>query len=97
MSNKKTRDVQEPVDALSVEQDTGAGASSQLEEQMPEEIYVPPVGPNAQVFRDKVFTARTLFSPTGRLVVVQQGKVAVDDADVIAFLAGHPDFEPLME
>lgn len=48
-------------------------------------------------FRDTVFTSRTLVLPNGSLVDVAQGVASVDssDADALAYLKAHEEFEPL--
>ena len=50
-----------------------------------------------RLFRDKVYTSRTLILPGGATLPVAQGRVsAVDDAQ-FQYLNIHPDFEPLTE
>lgn len=53
----------------------------------------------AVTYADKVFTSRTLFLPAGRPLVVVRGGVSVpgDDAEALAYLEQHPEFEKLQE
>ena len=48
-------------------------------------------------FRDTVFTSRTVVLPNGSLVDVAHGVASVDssDADALAYLKAHEEFEPL--
>ncbi|NWB30715.1 hypothetical protein [Pseudomonas gingeri] len=55
---------------------------------------VSPIGP-ARVFRDKLFTSRTLVMPDGLTLPVAQGRVYACGDDQYAFLKAHPDLEPL--
>ena len=51
----------------------------------------------SRLFRDKVYTSRTLILPGGATLPVVKGRVsAVDDAQ-FQYLNIHPDFEPLTE
>ena len=52
-----------------------------------------------QTFRDKVYTSRVLILPGERQLPVAKGRVTVaaDDADALAYLQKHADFEPLLE
>ena len=54
------------------------------------------IGP-ARVFRDKVFTSRTLVSPSGETLSVIAGRVTACGDDQYAFLKTHPDLEQLVE
>ncbi|GGJ32629.1 MULTISPECIES: hypothetical protein [Pseudomonas syringae group] len=57
-----------------------------------------PASEPAQIdFRDTVFTSRTVVLPNGGLVDVAQGVASVDssDADALAYLKAHEEFEPL--
>jgi hypothetical protein len=47
------------------------------------------------VFRDKVYTSRTLILPDGSTASVVAGKIAATNDMLLAFLATAPDFEPL--
>jgi hypothetical protein len=49
------------------------------------------------VFRDKVFTSRTLIMPSGSQLAVVAGRVTAGDDDQYAFLKVHPDLEQLLE
>lgn len=50
-------------------------------------------------YADKVFTSRTLFLSGDRPLVVVRGgvSVAADDAEALAYLEQHPEFEKLQE
>ena len=54
------------------------------------------IGP-ARVFRDKVFTSRTLILPGGETLPVVAGRVTACGDDQFAFLKAHPDLEQLKE
>ncbi|NVZ60293.1 hypothetical protein HX797_28925 [Pseudomonas edaphica] len=54
------------------------------------------IGP-ARVFRDKVFTSRTLVLPNGETLPVIAGRVTACGDDQYAFLKAHPDLEQLKE
>lgn len=54
------------------------------------------IGP-ARVFRDKVFTSRTLILPSGETLPVIAGRVTACGDDQYAFLKAHPDLEQLKE
>ena len=51
----------------------------------------------ARVFRDKVFTSRTLILPGGGTLPVVAGRVTACGDDQFAFLKAHPDLEQLKE
>ncbi|WP_286800163.1 hypothetical protein [Pseudomonas sp. UBA4034] len=51
----------------------------------------------AHVFRDKVFTSRTLILPGGGTLPVVAGRVTACGDDQFAFLKTHPDLEQLKE
>ncbi|WP_460152753.1 hypothetical protein [Pseudomonas sp. S2_B07] len=57
---------------------------------------VAPVGP-ARVFRDTVFTSRTLIVPGGGTLAVVAGRVTACGDDQYAFLKAHPELEQLPE
>ena len=57
---------------------------------------VEPIG-TARVFRDKVFTSRTLILPGGGTLPVVAGRVTACGDDQFAFLKAHPDLEQLKE
>lgn len=58
-----------------------------------------PGAPAVVTYADKVFTSRTLFLPDGRSLVVVRGGVSApaDDAEALAYLEQHPEFEKLQE
>ncbi|WP_338500898.1 hypothetical protein VRB50_12400 [Pseudomonas poae] len=67
-----------------------------------------PLGPSAtasavqslgppRIFRDKVFTSRTLILPGGVTLSVVAGRVTACGDDQYAFLKAHPDLEQLQE
>ncbi|UUQ64234.1 hypothetical protein NLK61_23890 [Pseudomonas fuscovaginae UPB0736] len=51
----------------------------------------------ARVFRDKVYTSRTLVMSDGSTIPVAGSRVSAADDDQYAFLKAHPEFEPLQE
>lgn len=55
-----------------------------------------PIGP-ARVFRDTLYTSRTLVMPDGRTVPVIAGQVTARGDDQYAFLKAHPDMQQLTE
>ncbi|HEY0288562.1 MAG TPA: hypothetical protein VGC62_16385 [Pseudomonas sp.] len=59
-------------------------------------VVLKPIIP-AQVFRDKVYTSRTLVMPDGCTLPVAKGRVTAVTEDQFAFLNAHPDLEPLQE
>lgn len=54
------------------------------------------LGP-ARIFRDNVFTSRTLIMPDGRALAVNKGRVKALGDDQFEFLKSHPDLELLPE
>ncbi|WP_325985751.1 hypothetical protein VP719_11810 [Pseudomonas protegens] len=54
------------------------------------------IGP-ARVFRDKVYTSRTLIMPNGQALPVVKGLVLACGDDQYEYLNGHPDLEPVTE
>ena len=62
-----------------------------------------PVAPTLQkaapshLFRDKVYTSRTLILPSGAALPVAKGRVHAADDQQFQFLGTHPDFERLTE
>lgn len=58
---------------------------------------VAPVAPQGPLYADSVFISRTLVLPSGRTLAVARGQVAADDAEALAYLKAHPDFEPVKE
>ncbi|MFJ4132396.1 hypothetical protein [Pseudomonas cyclaminis] len=50
------------------------------------------IGPPS-VFRDKVYTSRTLIMPDGRTLPVVKGLVTAFGDDQHEYLSGHPDLE----
>lgn len=57
---------------------------------------IKPIGP-ARVFRDKVFTSRTLVLPDGSTVPVAKGQVTAVGDEQFAHFSAHPDLELLQE
>lgn len=51
----------------------------------------------ARIFRDKVFTSRTLIMPGGRSLPVSQGRVTAFGDDQFDYLNAHPDLELIAE
>ena len=51
----------------------------------------------ARIFRDKVYTSRTLILPGGATLPVAKGRVSAFGDDQLHYLSTHPDFEPLTE
>jgi hypothetical protein len=47
------------------------------------------------VFRDTVYTSRTLILPDGSTAAVVAGKIAATNDMLLALLTAEPDFEPL--
>lgn len=54
------------------------------------------VGP-ARVFRDTLYTSRTLIMPNGSTVPVIAGRVTAGSDEQYAFLKAHPDLQPSTE
>ena len=69
----------------------------------PDDKATDPVAPALQkaapsrVFRDKVYTSRTLILPSGAALPVAKGRVHAADDQQFQFLSTHPDFERLTE
>lgn len=57
---------------------------------------VAPLGP-LRVFRDKIYTSRTLVMPDGRSLPVSKGEIAAFGDDQFEFLNAHPDLELVEE
>lgn len=53
--------------------------------------------PNTTRFRDKLYTSRQVILPGGASLSVVQGvaEVKSDDAQALAHMQAHPEFEPL--
>ena len=51
----------------------------------------------ARVFRDKVYTSRTLILPGGATLAVAKGRATAVDDQQFQYLNNHPDFERLTE
>ena len=49
------------------------------------------------VFRDKVYTSRTLILPDGSPLPVAKGQASAASEAQLQYLNTHPDFEPLTE
>ena len=56
-----------------------------------------PVLSPARVFRDKVYTSRTLILRNGAALLVTKGRVSAVDDHQFQYLNTHPDFERLTE
>ena len=56
-----------------------------------------PVVSPARVFRDKVYTSRTLILPDGATLPVAKGRVSAISDEQFQYLNTHPDFERLTE
>lgn len=52
---------------------------------------------SVRIFRDKVYTSRTLILPNGAALSVAKGRVSAFGDDQFQYLNTHPDFEPLTE
>ncbi len=69
----------------------------------PDDKATDPVAPTLQkaapsrVFRDKIYTSRTLILPTGQSLPVAKGRVTATTEDQLQYLSTHPDFERLTE
>lgn len=59
----------------------------------PAEVSMGPL----RLFRDKVYTSRTLIMPDGRTLPVSKGQVAAFGDDQFEFLSAHPDLELVTE
>ena len=53
--------------------------------------------PSGRVFRDKLYTSRTLVMSDGSTLSVKKGRVVAHAEDQHLFLSNHPDFEALQE
>lgn len=51
----------------------------------------------SRLFRDKVYTSRTLILPSGAALPVAKGRVSATTDDQLQYLSTHPDFERLTE
>ena len=51
----------------------------------------------ARIFRDKVYTSRTLILPGGASLPVAKGRAMAVDDHQFQYLNSHPDFERLTE
>ena len=52
---------------------------------------------SVRVFRDKVYTSRTLILPSGACLAVAQHNASAVDEEQYQYLNSHPDFERLTE
>ncbi|KQB52573.1 hypothetical protein AQS70_13795 [Pseudomonas endophytica] len=52
---------------------------------------------SVRVFRDNVFTSRTLILPSGACLAVAKGQACAFDDEQYQYLDAHTDFEPLTE
>lgn len=50
-----------------------------------------------RLFRDKVYTSRTLILPSGASLPVGKGQACAIDDEQYQYLDAHTDFEPLTE
>lgn len=57
---------------------------------------VKPLGP-PRIFRDTVFTSRTLVLPNGSTASVTKGQVTAFGDDQFAYFSTHPDLELMPE
>lgn len=59
----------------------------------------PPPLTSITIFRDTVYTSRTLILPGDRMLSVAKGRVSVSTTDDVAlkYLNAHAEFEPLKE
>lgn len=76
--------------AKTSDEKTGAAVAPELQK-------TTPVVEAARVFRDKVYTSRTLILPTGATLPVAKGRVSAFGDDQFQYLNTHPDFERLTE
>ncbi|WP_095096581.1 hypothetical protein [Pseudomonas sp. Irchel 3A5] len=60
-----------------------------VSQMMPAEVVPAPI------FRDKVFTSRTLILPDGGQARVTKGQISAGTSELLTFLKAHDDFEPL--
>ena len=51
----------------------------------------------ARVFRDTLYTSRTLIMPNGNTLLVIAGRVTAGSDEQYAFLKAHPDLQPSTE
>jgi len=55
-----------------------------------------PIGPG-RVFRDKLYTSRTLVFPDSTTAPVSKGRVTASSDEQFALLSAHPDLELVQE
>ncbi|GAB7529397.1 hypothetical protein PS3A_18060 [Pseudomonas sp. 3A(2025)] len=62
-------------------------------------IPIPAVAQAVVIYRDTLYTSRSLFLPDERELAVLRGHVTVlaDDVEAQTYLAGHPEFQLLAE
>ncbi|WP_109512582.1 hypothetical protein [Pseudomonas ovata] len=60
---------------------------------------VSPAAPATVIYTDTLYTSRSLFLQNNRELKVLRGRVEVpaDDAEALAYLAGHPELKLLAE
>lgn len=63
----------------------------------PAQTQAPATIGGARVFRDTLYTSRTLIMPNGNTIQVIAGQVAAGSDEQYAFLKAHPDLQPLTE
>ena len=73
-----------------------AKTSDEKSSPLPEPQKQAPIGP-VRVFRDTVFTSRTLILPSGACLAVAKGQARAFDDEQYQYLDAHTDFEPLTE
>ena len=73
-----------------------AKTSDEKSSPLPEPQKQAPIGP-VRVFRDTVFTSRTLILPSGACLAVAQHNASAVDEEQYQYLNSHPDFERLTE
>ena len=73
-----------------------AKTSNEKSAPLPESLDQAPIGP-VRVFRDTVFTSRTLILPSGACLAVAKGQACAFDDEQYHYLDAHTDFEPLTE
>nr|WP_288913143.1 hypothetical protein [uncultured Pseudomonas sp.] len=63
----------------------------------PAQTQAPATIAGAQVFRDTLYTSRTLIMPNGNTLPVIAGRVTAGSDEQYAFLKAHPDLQPSTE
>ncbi|QLG90414.1 hypothetical protein HZF02_15495 [Pseudomonas yamanorum] len=78
-----------PVSGLTLLPSGSSGKAPAIDKQGSEPNEIGP----ARVFRDKVYTSRTLIMPNGQTLTVVKGLVTAFGDDQHEYLSGHPDLE----